>query len=85
MRKGPSTDRTERMRQDYPRQPAAAIIAPHITNVINACITNHIFPESWNSSRISSVPKNDDPIDLEHYGLIFILLLCLRYLKNNYY
>ena len=54
-------------------KPAAAIIAPHLTNIINTCITDNIFPESWKSSRISPVPKIDNPTDLDHYRPISIL------------
>ena len=54
-------------------KPAAHIIAPHLTNIINSSIQNNIFPASWKSSRISPVPKVDNPCELNDYRPISIL------------
>jgi hypothetical protein len=54
-------------------KPAASIIAPHLTNIINICISNNIFPKSWKTSRISPIPKIDNPTEFDHYRPISIL------------
>jgi hypothetical protein len=54
-------------------KPAAFIIAPHLTNIINNCFQNNIFPKCWKISRISPVPKVDNPSDLNDYRPISIL------------
>jgi hypothetical protein len=54
-------------------KPTAFIIATHLTNIINTCISNDIFPPSWKTSRISPIPKIDNPTEFDHYRPISIL------------
>ena len=47
-------------------------IAPPLTNIINECIDQNIFPKAWKISRISPVPKVDNPSEYDDYRPIAI-------------
>jgi hypothetical protein len=52
---------------------SADIIAPHITNIINTCIQQNIFPDVWKTSRVSPIPKTDSPDNMNDYRPISVL------------
>jgi len=52
---------------------AEPIITPHITNILNSCIQQQFFPDNWKLSRISPVPKINNPSSLDDYRPISIL------------
>jgi len=48
-------------------------ITSPLTNIINECIDKNIFPKAWKTSRISPVPKVDNPRECDDYRPIAIL------------
>jgi hypothetical protein len=54
-------------------KPIFDYLAPHITNIINCCIQNHIFPSDWKRCKICPVQKINNPMELDHYRPISIL------------
>jgi hypothetical protein len=54
-------------------KPFASLISPHLTNIINQCITNSYFPQNWKTCKVCPVPKIHNPSELDHYRPISIL------------
>jgi retron-type reverse transcriptase len=48
------------------------IVSP-LTHIINSCIKNNIFPQTWKVSRISPIPKTDNPSENNDYRPVAIL------------
>ena len=54
-------------------QPVLEYILSALTHIINSCIQNNMFPEVWKTSRISPIPKVDNPSRYDDYRPIAIL------------
>jgi len=54
-------------------KPAHNILAPHISNIINTCIQNSYFPNSFKIGRVVPVPKKNTPNSLDDYRPITVL------------
>jgi len=54
-------------------KPIATLIAPHLTNIINCCISTKTFPTFWKNCRITPIPKLENPKNLSYYRPISIL------------
>ena len=48
-------------------------ITSPLTHIINECIDQNTFPKAWKISRISPVPKVDNPMECDDYRPIAIL------------
>ena len=53
------------------------LVLPHLseylTFIINTCLTNNVFPDTWKYSNIIPVPKKNNPTDMSHFRPISIL------------
>ncbi|CAB4045526.1 Hypothetical predicted protein, partial [Paramuricea clavata] len=54
-------------------QPVIEDIVSSLTHIINSCIKNNIFPQTWKVSRISPIPKTDNPSENDDYRPVAIL------------
>ena len=54
-------------------KPFASLISPHLTNIINLCITTNNFPHNWKTCKVFPVPKVHNPSDLDDYRPISVL------------
>lgn len=48
-------------------------LTPHITFIVNHCLSFGVFPEAWKQADIIPVPKVSNPSELSHYRPISIL------------
>ena len=48
-------------------------ICSPLTFIINSCIMKNKFPNAWKLSRVTPLPKIQNPIDVTHYRPISIL------------
>ena len=48
-------------------------ITSPLINIINECIDQNIFPKAWKTSRISPVPKVDNPSECDDYRPMAVL------------
>ena len=54
-------------------KPVVEYITSLLTHIINECITQNTFPTAWKESRISPVPKVDNPKECDDYRPITII------------
>lgn len=57
-------------------------ILPHLTNIINSCILEHVFPESWKTAEIFPLPKTNNPTSIEHLRPVSILPVLSKVLEK---
>ncbi|XP_031331265.1 uncharacterized protein LOC116181009 isoform X1 [Photinus pyralis] len=48
-------------------------IVPYVTHIINSCIIDSIFPDSWKTAKVIPVPKSNAPTDYKDLRPISIL------------
>ena len=51
----------------------AEIIASPLTHILNEYERKNPFPAAWKVARVSPIPKNDSPSDVDHYRPISVL------------
>jgi hypothetical protein len=54
-------------------QPVIEYIVSPLTHIINSCIKNNVFPQTWKIARISPIPKTDNPSDYRPVAILPIL------------
>ena len=54
-------------------QPVMEFIVSPLTHIINSCIKNNVFPQTWKIARISPIPKTDNPSESNDYRPVAIL------------
>ena len=63
-------------------QPVLEFIISPLTYIINSCIQNSMFPAVWKTSRISPIPKVDNPSGCDDYRPIAILPVLSKVFEN---
>ena len=63
-------------------QPVLEFIISPLTHIINSCIQNNTFPAVWKTSRISPIPKVDNPSGYDDYRPIAILPVLSKVFEN---
>ena len=63
-------------------QPVLEFIISPLTHIINSCIQNSMFPAVWKTSRISPIPKVDNPSGYDDYRPIAILPVLSKVFEN---
>ena len=63
-------------------QPVLEFKISALTHIINSCIQNNMFPAVWKTSRISPIPKVDNPSGYDDYRPIAILPVLSKVLEN---
>jgi hypothetical protein len=49
------------------------LLLPHLTYLINRCLSSNKFPKQWKNANVIPVPKISQPTDISHYRPISIL------------
>ena len=65
-------------------QPVMEFIVSPLTHIINSCIKNNVFPQTWKIARISPIPKTDNPSESNDYRPVAILPILSKVTKVWY-
>lgn len=57
-------------------------ILPHLTNIINSCILDNVFPDSWKIAEVCPIPKINNPTSYEQLRPISILPVLSKVLER---
>jgi len=57
-------------------------LASPLTNIINICIDNLVFPDQWKVARICPIPKTDHPQTTADYRPISVLPVLSKVYEN---
>jgi hypothetical protein len=61
--------------------PIIDLILPHLTHIINCCITHSYFPALWRKSIVTAIPKCENP-QLKDYRPISVLCTISKVLER---